>query len=469
MMTNNKNNKNNMVINIISYTFLGIIFYLFMWDFKIFQIFQIFIFSIFSFAISMFISDKFKLSNNKFIKILQKCVFINSILALIGLILYLFDISIFNTVYCDSDSESDDENNNEEIIKNKNIKNKDIAQVTSNIDDKNEEYYSFKVKKDVFDNVMDKGKELFMVGVKDIAPNLGIGAAAGKAAAEAFKHTGGMAAAPRIAAVGATAFATAAGTKIGIELGKVAMENKKIENEMDASKLDEIDKEGRNSPSDYDGGFIHSVLEESEIPLITMVNGLCYLNYIEFSLILGLFSLLFRKFLNRKLKRIILNLKNKYIKNKEVESINDENVTLNKAFNTVDKYTDYIIVFIFICLFWVKIINIYFSSNLAENIDSYVKVYNHLINNSFLCLFSIKNEYIVSKNYLCNQKNNNRNFIFPFSFLTEIKFINILILKLKNYSLNTPPIIIGLFTFTISILLAFMDVALLLSSYQITL
>ena len=163
MMTNNKNNKNNMVINIISYTFLGIIFYLFMWDFKIFQIFQIFIFSIFSFAISMFISDKFKLSNNKFIKILQKCVFINSILALIGLILYLFDISIFNTVYCDSDSESDDENNNEEIIKNKNIKNKDIAQVTSNIDDKNEEYYSFKVKKDVFDNVMDKGKELFMV------------------------------------------------------------------------------------------------------------------------------------------------------------------------------------------------------------------------------------------------------------------------------------------------------------------
>jgi hypothetical protein len=43
---------------------------------------------------------------------------------------------------------------------------------------------------------------------------------------------------------------------------------------------------GRKSPSDFDGGFIHSVLEDSEIPLITMVNGLCYLNYIEFSLIL---------------------------------------------------------------------------------------------------------------------------------------------------------------------------------------
>nr|YP_009739366.1 LAGLIDADG homing endonuclease [Tricholoma bakamatsutake]QIC20210.1 LAGLIDADG homing endonuclease [Tricholoma bakamatsutake] len=218
-----------MVINIISYTFLGIIFYLIMWDFKIFNTFQIFIFSIFSFAISMFISDKFKLSNNKFIKILQKFVFINSILALIALILYLFDVSIFNTVFCDSESESDDENNNEEIIKNEeeSLKNKDLARVISNIDDKNEEYYSFKVKKDVLDNVMEKGNDLLMVGVKDIAPNLGIGAAAGKVASEAFKHTSGMAPAPRIGAVGATALATAAGTKIGIELGNVVMENKK--------------------------------------------------------------------------------------------------------------------------------------------------------------------------------------------------------------------------------------------------
>lgn len=66
-----------------------------MWDLKIFNFFQIFIFSIISFAISMFISDNFKLSNNKFIKILQKFVFVNSILALIGLILYLFDVSIY--------------------------------------------------------------------------------------------------------------------------------------------------------------------------------------------------------------------------------------------------------------------------------------------------------------------------------------------------------------------------------------
>nr|YP_009739472.1 hypothetical protein [Tricholoma saponaceum]QIC20316.1 hypothetical protein [Tricholoma saponaceum] len=105
---------------------------------------------------------------------------------------------------------------------------------------------------------MEKDKELLMVGKKDIAPKLGIRAPAGKAAAEVFKLTGGMAAAPRIAAVGATAFAMAAVTKIGIELGKVAMENKKIEIDIDASKLDDIDYYRRYSSSD--GGFIHSLL-----------------------------------------------------------------------------------------------------------------------------------------------------------------------------------------------------------------
>jgi hypothetical protein len=83
----------------------------------------------------------------------------------------------------------------------------------------------------VFDNVMEKGKDLVMVGVKDLAHYLGIGAAAAKAEAEAFKHTGGMAPAPRIAVVGGTALATAAGTKI--ELGKVVMENNKKVNEIE--------------------------------------------------------------------------------------------------------------------------------------------------------------------------------------------------------------------------------------------
>ena len=306
------------------------IIYIVFGDLALINILQIFIFSIISFAFSMFISDKFKFSNNILIKILQRFVFINSILALICLIFYLFDISLF-------------------------------------------------LLDTIFDNAMERGKDLVVAGSKDIAPNLGIGAAAGKATAEAFKHTSGMPTVPRIAVVGSTVLATAAGTKVGLELGKHAMDNTKKDNKIEVSKLDEIDTDRSHLPSDFDGGFINNPLENNEIPLIIMVNGLSYLNYIEFSFILTLFSLLLRKYLNIKIQSFILKLKNKYInKNKKVENINDENITLNKAFNTVDKYNNYLIVFIFICLIWIMFINIYFSINLAENIDSYVKVYNHL-------------------------------------------------------------------------------------------
>lgn len=75
---------NNRLINIISYTLLIILLDFFIWDLKTFDIIQIFIFTLISFAISTFISDKFKVSNNKFIKILQSFVIFNIFFALIG-------------------------------------------------------------------------------------------------------------------------------------------------------------------------------------------------------------------------------------------------------------------------------------------------------------------------------------------------------------------------------------------------
>lgn len=89
----------NMVINIISYTFLGFMTYLFISIFNIPDTVRIFIFSILSFAIFMYISDNFKLSNYKFIKFLQIFVFILTIFGFIVLILYLFDLNIFDISY----------------------------------------------------------------------------------------------------------------------------------------------------------------------------------------------------------------------------------------------------------------------------------------------------------------------------------------------------------------------------------
>ena len=62
-------------------------------------------------------------------------------MALIGLILYLFDFSIFNTVFCDNVDEINNEVNNIKIHKkeekslNNNSNNKDLVYVISNIDD----------------------------------------------------------------------------------------------------------------------------------------------------------------------------------------------------------------------------------------------------------------------------------------------------------------------------------------------
>ena len=142
-------------------------------------------------------------------------------------------------------------------------------------------------------------------------------------------------------------------------LGSIFFDSE-VEAEIEESKLAKISQDEPDSPTKFNRDFIHSVLEENEIPLIVMVNGLSYLNYIEFSLVLSLFSLLFRKFLIRKLTDIIIKFIQKIKqtnkqKFKEVESIKDKdidkNVTLNQAINTLDKYTDFIIVFIFICLF----------------------------------------------------------------------------------------------------------------------
>jgi hypothetical protein len=268
------------------------------------------------------------------------------------------NLSICGSIFCDSDD--DDEavesyKNNE-----KSPKEKDVVRVTENT--KNDTY-TFEINKKIVDSAIEKGPELVVEGIKDVAPKLGV-AAAGKAAAETIKHTGGMAPLPRLLTVGSAAFVTAVGTSLGLELGKAATENTNKGAEIEASKLAEISKDEPKSPTEFNSGLINSVLEESEIPLIVMVNGLSFLNYIEFSLVLSLFSLLFRKILIRKLTDIIIKFiqkikqtnKQKFqevasLKDKDKDKDIDKIVSLNQATNTLDKYTDFIIVFIFICLF----------------------------------------------------------------------------------------------------------------------
>nr|YP_009517157.1 LAGLIDADG homing endonuclease [Blastosporella zonata]AYE93083.1 LAGLIDADG homing endonuclease [Blastosporella zonata] len=434
------------VINIISYTFLGFIAFLFLCytlttlhnpiieeslatqaslgkeEFSIFKNLNIYLtifFSIISFAISMYISDNFKLSNNKYIKLLQKFVIINSIFALIALILYLFDINILSTAFADTVGDIDSKP--EDKIGEDNIKNKDIIQVTTITED-NKEYYSFKVNKELLEKSIEKSKNILEVTIRKIVPDLGVGAGEGKVASEAIKISADMDSLSGNVLVGGVSATTAPASK--------------------------LDNDSRNTPSDFEGGFISSALEDTEIPLIIVVNGLSFLNYIEFSLILTLFSVLFRKYLSRRLISLIWSLKNKYTKNNKVEIIKDKDVSLNQTLNALDKYSDIIIVYIFICLIWVKFINVYFSGELAKNIDDFVTVYNHIKNNSFFFLIMPFNNHYkkIKNNFIWYIKNN-----YFLQKLTKIKRI----INFKFYPLNTRSICIFLGLLILSIFFIF--------------
>ena len=93
---------NTKVINLILYTFVGIISYFFLYDLTSIKVIKIFIFTLISLAVSMYISDNYTLSNNIFIKILQKLVFLIFKLSLIVFILEILDLSTSIKSFIDS-------------------------------------------------------------------------------------------------------------------------------------------------------------------------------------------------------------------------------------------------------------------------------------------------------------------------------------------------------------------------------
>jgi len=315
-------NINSPIMTLLSLLYLVALLFCFMWifEYSLMDMFQIIIMFLYSFAVFMYISDKYKFSNIKFIFWLQKLVFFTlnfCFLVLICWLLYSVGVNLYisSTIFCDS-GDSDNESVETSKNNNKSPKEEEVLRVTE--DTKNT--YSIELNTKIVDSALEKGPEIVAEGIKDIAPKLGVAAAAGKAAAETIKHTAGMPMFPRLLAVGSSALVTAAGTSLGMELGKAAAENmtKGAEIEASKSKLAAISKDEPVSPTVFDRSFINSVLEDSEIPLITMVNGLSLLNYMELSLVISIFSLLFRKILITKLTNIIIKLIQKNYKQTKI-------------------------------------------------------------------------------------------------------------------------------------------------------
>lgn len=104
---------------------------------------------------------------------------------------------------------------------------KDFVKITNETDCNNPdkdikvEYYNFKIRKSLIDEGFKIVYDASKLALENIVPNLGVGAAAGSAVFAAVKHSAGMGFLPRLAVVGATAFVTAAGTKLGLGIGGV--------------------------------------------------------------------------------------------------------------------------------------------------------------------------------------------------------------------------------------------------------
>jgi DNA-binding protein YbaB len=142
------------------------------------------------------------------------------------------NLSILGSIFCDSDDSGDEavesSKNNE-----KSPKGKDVVRVTENTQ---KDTYTLEIKKKIVDSAIEKGPELVAGAIKDAEPKIGIVLVISKAAAEAIKHTGGMAPIPRLLTIGSAALVTAAGTSLGMELGKAAAENIQKGDEIEASK-----------------------------------------------------------------------------------------------------------------------------------------------------------------------------------------------------------------------------------------
>ena len=108
--------RQNKLINIILYLFLGIISYNFLYDLTSIKFIKILIFTLISLGLSMYITDNYTFSQNIYIKILQKLIFLIFKLLLIVFILEIFDISMFNQIHCEP---TDVEVDNNEASNNK--------------------------------------------------------------------------------------------------------------------------------------------------------------------------------------------------------------------------------------------------------------------------------------------------------------------------------------------------------------
>jgi hypothetical protein len=207
-----------------------------------------------------------------------------------------------------------------------------------------------------------------------IIPNLGVGTATGYAVFTVLKNTAGLPPVQRLTAVASTTILTAAGTKIGAELGSIVSKNmdlnKIIKNsphsDPQPDRIPSPDSFIANSPSESDN--ITSPLQDLLIYSLSLDMLISFLLISTLIMIFNSYILKFNlTFINTIFNKYMpIKFNNWYNKlNTGIESTNNKFVLIMFTLNSIA-----LVVFI--------IMKIFITSELLINIDSYINVHNYI-------------------------------------------------------------------------------------------
>jgi hypothetical protein len=376
--------------NVVSWIFIVYLFYKFYIRYSslgLIELLILMIISIFSFSITMFILEKFKFSDYKIIKIIQKLV----IYVGIPLILSLLGITMFGeTVHC-SAPEGDKNINSESL--NNDESNKTLISLKTD-----EDKYTVSLDKNMVDNVLNQSKKAIVNVVLRRDGNLSTvtSTIVGSSAAAAMaKATVGSPPVARVAMVGGAAFAAAAGSIVGVEVVAVPqkiVENKNLFNSTDSNNSQDSEAEVLNnnppSPDSNSDFWVNSPLE-NEIPLVKIIDYLIIWNVLELSLISLIIFALNYKYIYKFINKIISYLVNKFIPRRSTKlGILDLPKYIEKGVDYNNKFIKFYIIILTIILILMILFNILICSELSYHIDEYVTVYNNIKKSSILFLIT---------------------------------------------------------------------------------
>nr|WVH38279.1 hypothetical protein [Trametes maxima] len=201
-----------------------------------------------------------------------------------------------------------------------------------------------------------------------------------------------------------------------IYINIVLLSNKEVLNTLElAVRISEHSNPDVNIIPSPDTNFINSPLE-IETPLGNLVDVIFSYNMLELIIIILLLYIIFN--------RNILIVISKYIPIK----YNNLKIIVNRGINANTKIMNFVIIILVLLLLIFKIVNLFFSYELSNNLDNYVNIYND-IKNSLVVITTLRKTFYNSKsidklikekyklkNTNLNYKNKSKYILYPFNF-----------------------------------------------------